>query len=42
MRDDIKSTNAIRLGLDFIAGLSDDDTNIIVWPKVFEANHRVV
>ncbi|MEO6012813.1 MAG: error-prone DNA polymerase [Devosia sp.] len=30
MRGDIRSTNAIRLGLNFIAGLSDEDANIIV------------
>lgn len=30
MRDDIRSTNAIRLGLGFVKGLSDDDANLIV------------
>lgn len=30
MRGDIRSTNAIRLGLGFIKGLSDDDANLIV------------
>ncbi|RYE49813.1 MAG: error-prone DNA polymerase [Hyphomicrobiales bacterium] len=30
MRNDIRSTNAIRLGLGFVKGLSDDDCNLIV------------
>ena len=30
MRDDIRSNRAIRLGLNFIKGLSDDDANLIV------------
>lgn len=30
MRHDIRSTNAIRLGLGFVKGLSDDDANLIV------------
>ena len=30
MRDDIRSTNAVRLGLGFVKGLSDDDANLIV------------
>ena len=29
MRDDIRSRRAIRLGLNFVAGLSDDDANLI-------------
>jgi len=30
MRDDIRSTKAVRLGLGFVKGLSDDDANLIV------------
>lgn len=30
MREDIWSTNAIRLGLGFVKGLSDDDANLVV------------